>query len=602
MAHQKPKQLSDLFAVPPAPRYKGVQSQSLYRTMRDGVHIAIDVMLPADLPQGERLPVVMIMARYWRSMEMRVPDPPGRALIGPREPIPEYLIPRGFAVVVVDARGTGASTGVNDYPWSPDERADYGEIATWLLEQDWCNGSIGAVGISYEGSTAQFLLTTGVAGVKSAAPMEYEFDVYTDVAMPGGIFNTSFISQWNESNQLLDNHQPSSLFPWLARLLVKSVRPVDADRQARAILAQARRDHQGNTDVHRAMSGITFRDDPFGETGATLDDFSVFTHCSSIEAHGGALFIWGSWLDGTTADTVLRSFNTLGSPQIGIIGAWKHEMTAHGSPYQPPKSKPSPLHEQQWAAVAQFFEQTRRHDRPPAGKTLFYYTLGEEAWRQTDVFPLPNTQMHTWYLNERNTLTADAPAHAGEDRYTVDFAATTGRTNRWQTQMAKPLVYPNRASADRRLLTYTSAPLAHDMEITGYPVVTLHVASSEVDAAFFVYLEEVDEQGVVRYITEGQLRGLHRKLSTSPAPYWTGMPPRTFKRADASPLPRGEFVELVIGLQPTSVLVRSGHCLRLAIAGADSDTFARIPSSALPIWQIGRGGLRASHIVLPVIG
>lgn len=64
--------------------------------------------------------------------------------------------------------------------------------------------------------------------------------------------------------------------------------------------------------------------------------------------------------------------------------------------------------------------------------------------------------------------------------------------------MAKPLVYPDRAREDRRLLTYTSAPLECDIEITGYPIVTMYAASTEADSAFFVYLEDVDEKGVVR--------------------------------------------------------------------------------------------------------
>jgi putative CocE/NonD family hydrolase len=116
--------------------------------MRDGTQIAVDVMRPMNLPADTRLPVIMIMARYWRSIELRMPNPPNKALIGPREPIADYLIPRGFAVVVVDARGAGASTGVNRYPWSAEERADYGEVAAWVAEQPWCNGRIGALGIS----------------------------------------------------------------------------------------------------------------------------------------------------------------------------------------------------------------------------------------------------------------------------------------------------------------------------------------------------------------------------------------------------------------------------------------------------------------------
>ncbi len=594
--------IADLFASPPPKLYRGVRCSSRYLTMRDGVQIAVDIMLPADAPADTRLPAIMIMARYWRSLELRVPDQPGKAWIGPREPIADDLIPRGFAFVVVDVRGTGASTGVCRYPWSPEEIADYREVVTWVQAQPWCSGNIGATGISYEGSTALRVTATGVPGIKGVIPQEIEYDVYTDIACPGGIFNESFIRAWHESNHKLDNHKPSSLFPFTGRLFTKGVRPVDADKKTRTLLAQSLRDHQANTDVFQAMSGIVYRDDSFGSTGVTLDDFSIFPLSAGIEASGAALFSWGSWLDGASAAAALRTYNTYSNPQIAVIGAWKHEMTHDGSPFNKPGGKPNPEHAHHWEAAAQFFDRTLRQEQPPQGKRLYYYTLAEDTWKSTEAFQLPQTQMTTWYLQAQHRLAiTPPPADHAPDRYQVDFRATTGKTNRWQTQMARPVIYRDRANEDRRLLTYTSEPLAQDMEITGYPVLTLHVASSEADGAFFVYLEDVDEQGVVCYITEGQLRGMHRQLSDEPASYWTGMPNHSFKRADAAPLPPGEVVSLTIGLQPTSVLIRRGHCIRVALAGADADTFARIPAQGNPTWQVWHTLARPSAIALPVI-
>lgn len=591
------KSIHDLFAQPPAPQYKGVTATSHYIPMPDGTQIAADVMLPVGLPANVRIPALLILARYWRSLELRVPNPPNKALIGPREPVGDDLIPRGFALVVADVRGTGASTGVSLCPWSAQEVADYAEIARWVQAQAWCSGALGAFGISYEGASALRLAAVGVDGVKAIVPQEIEYDVYTDVALPGGLFNQAFINEWNTSNQLLDNGKPSKLFPFSARLLTRGVRPVGGDRER---LAQAIRDHQANTNVYQAMQSITYRDDVFGSTGVTLDDFSVFPHQQAIEAGGAALFSWGSWLDAVTAGAVLRTFNGFSNPQIAVIGAWKHEMTAHGSPYQRPKSPPIPAHKDQWAALAQFFAQTLVEDRPPQGKTLFYYTLGEETWKQTAVWPLPTTRHQTWYFQSDRGLAPDAPATNITHRYTVDFEATTGLTNRWHTQMAKPLAYPDRARADQRLITYTSAPLTADLEITGSPVISLYVASSETDGAFFAYLEAVDPQGVVRYLSEGQLRGIHRQPTDEPAPYWTDVPRHTFRRADSAPLPRGETVELCFGLLPVSALLRRGERLRVALAGADKDTFARVPAQGTPVWDV-LCSAQGSRIVLPTI-
>jgi putative CocE/NonD family hydrolase len=569
--------------------------------MPDGTQIAIDLMLPQPLSPETRIPALLIMARYWRSMELRVPDQPNKALIGPREPIADHFLTRGYAVVVMDVRGTGASMGVNRYPWSPEEVGDYGVVAEWIQKQSWCNGNIGAFGISYEGATALRLAGSGVAGVKAVIPQEIEFDVYTDVAMPGGVFNAAFIREWNDSNTRLDQGKMSSLFPFPARLLIKSVRPVDSDRKSRTMLAKALADHTANTNVFEAISKITYRDDPFGDTGATLDDFSVFHHREAIERAQVPIFSWGSWLDGATAESVLRTFNTFNNPQIAVIGAWKHEMTKHGSPFQAPASTPNPTQPNHWNALTQFFDQTLKEGNAPSGKLIYYYTLGAERWTCADHFPPRDALLQTWYFDSNQQLTPQTVPSEGVDTYTVDFSATTGNKNRWHTQMAKPLIYADRAREDQRLLTYTSAPLTADLEVTGYATVTLRVASSEPDTCFYVYLEEVDEAGVVRYLTEGQLRAIHRKLSDVPPPYWTGMPNHSYQRAEGQPMPINEEVTVTIGLQPVSALIRRGRRLRVALAGADADTFARIPTHATPTWRVLRGGVQPSQIQLPVV-
>jgi predicted acyl esterase len=63
----------------------------------------------------------------------------------------------------------------------------------------------------------------------------------------------------------------------------------------------------------------------------------------------------------------------------------------------------------------------------------------------------------------------------------------------------------------------------------------------------------------------------------------------------------GEVTELTFGLLPTSVLIKQGHRIRVAIAGHDKDNFARIPSEGTPTITVAHTTGYASCIDLPVI-
>jgi putative CocE/NonD family hydrolase len=194
------------------------------------------------------------------------------------------------------------------------------------------------------------------------------------------------------------------------------------------------------------------------------------------------------------------------------------------------------------------------------------------------------------------------PSEAAEDRYPVDFEASTGPFNRWWEMGAvgmKTVMYGDRRRADERLLTYSSEPIEDDLEITGHPIVTLYLTATGPDAAIHAYLEEVDPSGRVTYLTEGQLRASCRLLSDAAPPYTLTVPYHTFRREDARPMIPGEVAELTFGLLPTSVLVRKGHRIRVAIAGHDKGTFVRIPREGDLVLGVQRSASYPSSILLP---
>lgn len=566
---------------------------SRYVTMRDGVRIAIDVWLPADFFLGDRLPTLMRATRYWREQTERRLDEARR------------FTAVGYALVIVDVRGSGASFG----SWtrrSVDELEDLGEIVDWIIAQPWSNGRVGTNGVSYDANTADAAVSTGRAAIVAAAPRFSDFDAYAHLLYPGGIAHDWFIDAWGATQMVRDRNDidavPDLTAPQrcdLARMIADGPKPVDDDAD-RGMLAEAIAQRTLDRDLY-GRSRITFRDDRYSTLLPSLDSTSAFCLRDQIERNGAAYFAWGSWFDAGTASGALSRFMTFSNPQRVIIGAWSHGASAPALPFAP-SERVEPDVATQYRDIIEFFDRHLKDSSPAAPeRTVRYYTVND-GWHETNQWPPPGTTHQPWFLGANAALLPRQPdAAEGADSYTVDFTATTGTTNRWHTQSGDNQVrYTDRAIEDLKLLTYTSAPLRADMEISGHPVVTLFITSTMTDGAFHVYLETINAEGTVLPIAEGQLRALHRRVSVGPPPYECFGPYHTFRRVDAMPLIPGEVAEITFALLPIAILVKRGTRLRVAIAGHDADTFTRIPASGTPTVTVLRGREHRSRIEIPI--
>ena len=124
------------YKSPDAGRYHKVQRHSIYLPMRDGIALAIDVWLPKNLPSTEKLPCLLHQTRYWRGAELRWPfSALSDGLLGHEGKMVRELVLNGETFVNVDCRGSGASFGCRNHPWSPDEVQDGYEVADWIGQQ-----------------------------------------------------------------------------------------------------------------------------------------------------------------------------------------------------------------------------------------------------------------------------------------------------------------------------------------------------------------------------------------------------------------------------------------------------------------------------------
>jgi uncharacterized protein len=562
-------------------------TRSLYVPMHDGTLIAVDVVLPAGLPPGGRVPAVLETTRYWRGIAGREPG----AFV-------QYLVARGYAVVRADERGTGASTGTWRHPFPPESVADARELVDWTIAQPWSNESVGGAGVSYEGATAFMLAATGHPAVKAVVSQFATMDVYGDIAYPGGVQLAWFLHNWSELARRLDaGERPGDP--------EARIKPVDADAGGRILTDILAR--RTNPNIEAAFRGVVFRDDSSPTVGTSLDALSPYHWLDAVERSGVAVYDWGSWMDAGTANAVLARFLTLHNPQRAVIGPWSHGGGDHASPYLPVDAPTEPSLADQRREAVDFLDLYLKDGAAadPANHVLFYYTMGEEAWKSTSVWPPAGTARRRFFLTAGSRLSPETPGPDGVDSRPVDFTATTGPETRWHTEITGgDVAYPDRAEADGRLLVYTSEPLAGALELTGHAVVDLQVSVSQADGAVFAYLEDVDPDGRVIYLTEGQLRLLHGETSEPRSRYFDfdpSLPLHSYERHDAEvPVP-GAVHRVRFALQPTSVLLRAGHRLRLALAGHDAGLFARVPAEGDATLAVRRGSSSPSFVDLPVI-
>jgi uncharacterized protein len=587
------------------------RNSAVYVKMSDGTKIAVDVWLPAQMKAGERMPVITITARYWRARQLGwLP----RALYGLginlegliTSPFVDVLNKRGFVVLNVDARGTGASGGNRIAEWAPDEVKDYSEVARWASVQSWSNGSVGATGDSYDGNAAELYASTGEPSIKAVAPLYDDFDPWLYNSSPGGTFNSGFISGWSKSNNALDRNDVcgaldiAGLQCTFMKWVVSGVKPVDADTSGQQ-LAEILRTRK-NYNILKAIKGIEYRDDQFvGSGGLSFADISPFAKKEAIENYQIPMLVRTSWMDAATSDGTLSRYLTFNTPQVVHIGAYSHGGENDADPTMPVDTPPVPNAEKQADIVADFFDMYLRGGTPTAPKRVInYFTMGARVWSQTAVWPPVGTTKQLLYFGEKSSLTALQSGTVVE-KYAVDFTAATGKPTRWATQQGSgDVIYPDRRDADKKLLSYTSAPMPVATTITGTPVVTAYLSTTATDGLVIAYLEDVAPDGRVTYITEGVLRLATRKETSVNLPYVSLGVNRSFRRADALPVTPGEVMQVRVPLYTTSIQIKAGHRIRIALAGAANGQFDRLPKAGTATWTIYRDPTRPSGIELPI--
>lgn len=571
---------------PRAATYDGYSKSSLYVPMTDGTRLAVDVYLPPAAKAGERFPTVFQQTRYYRSA---VTEKNGAASCKVADSSQSFFLARGYAFVVADVRGTGASFGARIAEFSRAEVKDSAVLARWIARQPWSSGRIGAFGVSYPGTAAELLLGEHVPAVKAAAVISGGYDFYSDIDFPGGVKNTRFISSWGAVNAGLDaaGRGATPMPPG-----IKGPCPVDADPDEK-LLDAALAEHAANANSAGQMADVRFRDDPTGPEGWP----SPYRSQARIDASRTPLYAFVGWTDSAYAQGGINRFlNSTSGNQRLTIGA-----VSHGGRffYGPGVEAPTTSAFERNAELLRFFDHyvARLDNGFEHEARVHYFMTGANRWVGAAAWPQPKARL-TYCLSANGALAAGCvrtqPVLASSPMADVE----TGSNTRWDTTLGGgPVAYAERIAATAKGLNFTGSPLTRAVDLVGNPVLNLALEASVADAVVFVTLEDVDPQGRAFYVTEGQLRASHSRPGA--LPYRSGAPQHSDARRDALGDLAGRALPMQIRLQPTAHRFLPGHAIRISLFSSDKAHFGGVTASETA-WRVRVDGGPGSSLVLPV--
>ncbi|GAA3867410.1 CocE/NonD family hydrolase [Saccharothrix violaceirubra] len=546
--------------------------------------LTVDRMVPIPMRDG-----AVLYADVYRPVARRCPTlifrtPYDRTGLGMYGTFALRAASAGYAVVMQDTRGRGASEGV----FTPfvHEREDGYDTIDWVASRSWCDGNVGMFGGSYDGVTQWQAAMSGHEALKAIAPNVTASNYHHGWVYRGGAFQLGFSLGWTLS---LAAHN--------------AARDPSVPQETREALTDAL-DRLPETSRVLPLSDHPYLDQvaPYYREWLRHPTYDAFWERLDVSrAHSTidvAAFNLGGWYDTFLVGTLenfagmrARGPVDVRDRQRLLVGPWPHEGLFRGNPVG------------EWnfggRATAGALDaeglQLRWFDRWLRGAdhtdpAVLLYAMGSDEWREADSWPLPGTEYQDWYLHSggrANTLHGDGllsretPGDQPPDgfRYSPhDPVPTKGGALCCNPVHLGAGVYDQRSVEERSdVLVYTSEPLDRPVDVTGPVSVVLHGSSTALSADWTAKLVDVGPCGYARNLTDGVLRTGHREP--------------------------GEVAEYRIDAGATSNVFQPGHRIRVEISGGNFPHFDRNPAagSAGSLQTVHHSAPHLSRIVLPVV-
>jgi uncharacterized protein len=498
--------------------------------MDDGIVLRADVFRP---PRAGRYPVILTYGPYakglsfqdgypsaWQRMVAEHPDVAHGSsnLYQSWEVVdPEKWVPYGYACVRVDSRGAGRSPGFIDH-FSPRETKDFYNCIEWAGVQSWSSGKVGLNGISYYGMNQWHVATLQPPHLAAMCIWEGSADWYRDMTHHGGILST-FFANWYDMQVKTVQYGLGERGP---RSRVTGELVCGDETLSDAELAKNRCDFGDNILAHPL-------DDQYHRDRSPVWEKVITPFLSTANWGGQGLHPRGNFEGFVRAAARQKWLEAHG------IEHWTHFYTDYGRLLQKRFFDYFLKGEKNgWERQPKVQLQVRHVDR--------FVERHENEW------PIARTQWTRFHLVPGGLRLAHEPVKS-----------------------TASITYDGFGDG----VTFLSAPLEAETEITGPLAAKVFVSSSTADADLFLVfrvftpdLREVTFMGAIdphTPIAQGWLRASHRKLDPAlSTPY---RPYHTHDRKQ--PLKPGEIVELDVEIWPTCIVVPAGHRIALTVRGKD---------------------------------
>jgi putative CocE/NonD family hydrolase len=550
-------------------------------TMPDGTVLSANVTRP-DKPG--RYPVILTQTPYGKDSIS--------AFLGGGT---KYLVQRGYAAVLVDVRGTGASGGTWD-SFGPSEQRDGYDLTEWSAKQPWSNGKVGLSGGSYMGLNQLLTAALRPPHLKAIFPVIPMADGYRDIVFSGGDLNASFIPLWLGLVTAAGILPPAQTTDGTAQGLVSGLTTL-ASHIAGAVNFQA------GTILKSGVGDDTIAfDGPFWKTRSPIQVVDRIKVPAFVVGGNHDLFQRGEPL---IYERLKRHVETR-----LLMGPWTHVQAGSGKGL--PRDGVPSLDQLQ---LRWFDKYLKGIDTKIASiPKVTQYVYGDERYETQADYPDPRLAPARWFLHGGKGLSPTAPKTSEASQSFVQqplAGICTVSTDQWTAGLASP--FP--CSADERPnslsggAVYKSAPMPADFKLSGPVDARVWLTTSASDAAVTVRVEDVGTDGKTVGLTNGWLNARFRAIDKSRSRFVRGQlvqPWHPFTKASLLPVKAGAPTALDVEVFPVNAVIKKGHRLQITVDPADFPH--QIPT--LPGEQQRLGGLvkiltdpaHPSSIELPLLG